>query len=77
MTRSLRLIAVFAGVAYTIVTAAENMASPEQSGWQAAEGSDCLVWNPNPQAEETVTWSGPCEGNRASGQGELVGRSPG
>lgn len=46
---------------------------PATLGWKAAEGSGCLVWWVNePDAGEKVTWSGPCQGNRANGQGELV-----
>jgi uncharacterized protein len=68
---------------------AEDMAQPGHPGWQAANGTGCLVWNSEPgdrdpsmhdfdkirQGLEKVTWSGPCEGGRASGQGELVWRS--
>ncbi|OOO02053.1 MAG: hypothetical protein USCGTAYLOR_01724 [Chromatiales bacterium USCg_Taylor] len=43
-------------------------------GWQAAEGSGCLVWNAEPSAGSRVTWSGPCKDRRANGQGELVWR---
>lgn len=53
------------------------MAKLGQAGWQAAEGTGCLVWNASPQVEETVTWSGPCQDNRASGEGELIWRFPG
>ena len=29
----------------------------------------CYVWNPNPQPDETVTWSGECAGGLAQGEG--------
>ncbi|MDE2692342.1 MAG: hypothetical protein OXI49_17750 [Acidobacteriota bacterium] len=32
----------------------------------------CYVWNPFPQTEETITWSGGCTGGRPSGTGELA-----
>ena len=35
----------------------------------------CYTWNPNPQTEETVTWSGGCVDGRASGRGKRVWRS--
>jgi hypothetical protein len=35
----------------------------------ADEKSGCQLWNPNPQLEETVTWSGSCANGRAEGRG--------
>jgi hypothetical protein len=61
----------------TVLAGAENMASPGHPGWQAAEGSGCLVWNPGPVAGSSVTWNGACKGNKVSGQGELVWRHGG
>ena len=41
--------------------------------WQEiANLPGCQVWNPGPQEEETVTWSGGCVGGRASGPGQLT-----
>lgn len=38
--------------------------------WQAVENlSDCAVWNPFPQARETVLWTGACLDGRANGRG--------
>ena len=34
----------------------------------------CHLWNPNPQPNETVTWSGACVEAKASGQGRVVWR---
>lgn len=34
----------------------------------------CYTWNPHPQPEETVTWSGRCVNGRASGRGKRVWR---
>lgn len=31
--------------------------------------SGCQIWNPHPQLEETVSWSGPCAQGRAEGRG--------
>lgn len=43
------------------------------AGWtRTVEG--CFVWNKRPAAEETVSWSGACEGRRATGSGTLVWR---
>ncbi|MEJ1934125.1 hypothetical protein WDZ92_28345 [Nostoc sp. NIES-2111] len=43
--------------------------------WASADGTGCLVWNPSPQAGETVTWSGACPGGKASGPGTEVFRT--
>ena len=32
----------------------------------------CYVWNPNPQREETVTWTGACSGSLGQGAGSLT-----
>jgi hypothetical protein len=33
--------------------------------------SNCQVWNPNPQLEESVAWSGTCTAGRAEGHGSV------
>ena len=48
---------------------------PGPACWmETANQPGCFVWNPNPEADETVTWSGPCVGGKASGHGEFVWR---
>ncbi len=43
------------------------------SCWMAlADRPECYVWNPNPQKDESVTWSGACLGNVARGEGTLT-----
>jgi len=37
--------------------------------WATDAKSGCEVWNPNPQLEESVTWSGSCTNGRAEGNG--------
>ncbi len=44
-------------------------APPARAGDWIADKSGCRVWNPNPQLEETVTWSGSCANGHAEGQG--------
>ena len=34
--------------------------------------SGCYIWNPNPQPEETVAWSGRCVDGKVSGMGRAV-----
>ena len=38
---------------------------------EVANRPGCYVWNPNPQREETVTWTGGCSGGFAEGSGSL------
>jgi hypothetical protein len=41
-------------------------------GWIADARTGCLVWNLNPNPNETITWSGTCPNmSRAEGQGTL------
>lgn len=40
-------------------------------GWIMATNKPCKIWNPSPQPNESVTWSGPCKDGFASGKGVL------
>ena len=44
---------------------------------EASNLPGCYVWNPNPQADETVTWTGGCSGGVAEGTGSLTWTYPG
>ena len=46
-------------------------AVPDLSGpiWLTAQNKPCKVWNPYPEAGETLTWSGGCVDGKASGKG--------
>ncbi len=47
----------------------------EEACWKAVEGRPgCYLWDPHPQPEQTVAWSGACEGGKASGKGEEAWR---
>ena len=39
--------------------------------WTSDLKSGCQIWNPNPQLEEVVAWSGSCAGGRAEGSGTV------
>jgi hypothetical protein len=39
--------------------------------WFADAQSGCQVWDPNPQIDEMVTWSGPCANGHAEGPGTV------
>src|SRR6516162_541883 len=40
-------------------------------GWMADAATGCRVWNPHPQPNESVKWSGPCEDGLAHGRGTV------
>ena len=43
---------------------------PAHAGdWVTDAKSGCQIWDPNPQLEESVSWSGPCVQGRAEGKG--------
>jgi hypothetical protein len=55
-----------------IVLAGSSMALPARAGeWAADAKTGCQVWNPNPQLDEVVTWSGLCNNGRAEGPGTV------
>jgi hypothetical protein len=39
------------------------------AGWITAANQPCKIWNPEPQTNESVTWSGPCKDGLATGKG--------
>lgn len=40
--------------------------------WVTAEENGCRVWNEEPRAGETVTWTGRCIDGKAEGYGALI-----
>ncbi len=53
------------------VTAQTPTDKPSPPGWITATNKPCKIWNPQPEADEAVTWSGPCKDGFASGKGIL------
>jgi hypothetical protein len=43
----------------------------EPANWITATNQPCKIWNPEPQPNESVTWSGECKDGYASGEGVL------
>jgi hypothetical protein len=39
--------------------------------WITATNQPCKIWNPEPQPNESVTWSGECKDGYATGEGML------
>ena len=47
----------------------------EHRRWQALKNNpSCVVWNGDPQEQETVTWTGSCVSGKAQGRGVQVWR---
>jgi hypothetical protein len=65
------LFVALAGAALPILlpAAAQDRSSPP--GWITATNQPCKIWNPAPQSNESVTWSGACKDGFASGKGVL------
>jgi hypothetical protein len=60
---------VFAALVLTAPLAQAQSGKPPE--WIADAKTGCKVWNPAPQARETIRWSGGCEGGYAQGKGVL------
>jgi hypothetical protein len=52
-----------------VAACAMAAALPAGAGDWVADKSGCRVWDPNPQLEESVNWSGSCANGRADGRG--------
>jgi hypothetical protein len=63
------IISVVAAQAISISALAQDR--PAQPGWITATNQPCKIWNPSPQPNESVTWSGECKDSLASGKGVL------
>ena len=53
---------------YVAASKADEHATPS---WITAKNQACKIWNPEPQPNESVTWSGACKNGFASGKGIL------
>ena len=62
------LIATAATLFISLPVAAQG---PSPPGWITATNQPCKIWNPQPQPNESVTWSGACKNGFASGKGVL------
>ena len=61
-----RLIVSAAILLTCIISASE---SARAGTWVTDDKSGCQVWDPNPQIDEAVVWSGGCANGRAEGPG--------
>ena len=60
-----------AAILFVSLNAAAQTDNPAPPGWITATNQPCKIWNPEPQPNESVTWSGPCKDGFASGKGIL------
>ena len=66
--RALIAIAAIQLVALQAAAQTNDRAPPD---WITAANQPCKIWNPAPEPNESVTWSGQCTDGFASGQGIL------
>jgi len=59
------------GFAAALAAAVILGAGSGHAGAWIATKDGCQVWDPNPQLDETVTWSGACPNGRAEGSGTV------
>jgi len=67
----MKLLTPFAIITTAAAVAALALAAavPARAGEWLADKSGCRVWDPSPQLEEAVAWSGICANGHAEGQG--------
>ena len=59
-------------VLFVTFQAAAQTDKPAPPDWITTTNKPCKVWNPEPQPNESVTWSGDCKEGYASGKGVLL-----
>jgi hypothetical protein len=69
ITRGLGLLAMTVSLGLAVPALAQN--SGKSPAWIADSKTGCKVWNPAPQARETIQWSGSCDAGYAQGRGTL------
>ena len=65
------IIIATATILFVTSEAVAQKENPTPPDWITTTNKPCKVWNPEPQPNESVTWSGPCKDGFASGQGIL------
>jgi MORN repeat len=67
MRRAVAFIVLLAGA--LAVQVKDHAQAQQAGGWITDTSAGCKVWNPHPQANESVHWSGACAGGFAQGRG--------
>jgi hypothetical protein len=68
--RLVRSVAVAAILCAACQAHAQNE-TQHPPAWIADTKTGCKIWNPAPQAHETIHWSGACQAGLAQGKGTL------
>jgi hypothetical protein len=64
-------VVVLAAIALISFRAMAQTDNSTASDWITATNQPCKIWNPEPQSNESATWSGSCKDGLASGKGIL------
>jgi hypothetical protein len=59
-------------VCFGMSAQAQQSQPAAKPAWIADSKTGCKVWNPAPQAHETIQWSGTCDGGYATGKGTVT-----
>lgn len=70
ITRGLGILTAVSILGLIAPALAQNQ-SGKPPGWISDSKTGCKVWNPAPQARETIHWSGGCQDGYAQGKGTL------
>ena len=71
MNPKLRFASVTVAAASVLLAATVSLAADVTGEWLVDPKSGCRVWNGFPEAGESVSWDGPCDGGYAHGEGTL------
>ena len=72
--KNLLVVLALLGLVGCEVTPSERRQVAEARWQQVENKANCAVWNPHPQQNETVTWTGDCVNGIAQGRGTKVWR---
>lgn len=67
----MKVQAVIAIAAILVASQAVAQRERPKPDWITTTNQPCKVWNPEPQPDESVTWSGDCQDGFAAGKGVL------
>ena len=67
----MKVQAVIASAAIFAMSGAVAQPQKARPDWITATNQPCKLWNPEPQPDESVTWSGDCKDGLATGKGVL------
>ena len=71
MTKRISIAALACLCGFALLLPATAQDRHVAGDWITASNQNCKIWNPEPQPNESVTWSGGCKNGFASGKGVL------